>query len=333
MLVANLRPKVVLPHGSRLLPGLIVRPRRGLVEAQPHLGAPENRSANLAKRSGGHHPGDTGSVAPLQKRTRLLQIRPGVPALLLSEPALSESAQPQGTGPGAKIRALQWALCQELADPSAAYRVLDTTLIPAIVRVRASRKRLFAGQATFGRSASKTEWVYGFKVALVVDPEGVVTTFGIAPASSEERPIGEALIAGDRYEACLADKGFTSLRWERRWLEDYGALVAATPKDNSRRRWSEASRRWAAGKRQIIEGVIDQLKDLFALERHRAKTLRGLLARMASKIAAYTCGSGSTSCWVVRCATWPICWFEQLCIKRRGGRGRRRVRSRSRHPA
>jgi hypothetical protein len=189
-----------------------------------------------------------------------------------------------------KIRALQWALSQELADPSAAYRVLDTTLIPAIVRVRASRKGLFCGQATFGRSASKTEWVYGFKVALVVDPEGVVTTFGVAPAASDERPIGEALIARDRYEAYLADKGFTSVRWERYWLEAYGALVAATPKDNSRRRWSEADRRWAAGKRQIIEGVIDQLKDLFALERHRAKTLRGLLARMASKIAAYTCG-------------------------------------------
>jgi hypothetical protein len=35
---------------------------------------------------------------------------------------------------------------------------MDTTLIPAIVRVRASEasKRLFCGQATFGRSASKT---------------------------------------------------------------------------------------------------------------------------------------------------------------------------------
>ena len=33
---------------------------------------------------------------------------------------------------------------------------MDTTLIPAIVRVRASRKGLFCGQATFGRSASKT---------------------------------------------------------------------------------------------------------------------------------------------------------------------------------
>ena len=33
-------------------------------------------------------------------------------------------------------------------------------------------------------------------------------------------------------------------------------LVAATPKDNSRRTWPESDRRWAAGKRQIIEGVI-----------------------------------------------------------------------------
>jgi hypothetical protein len=49
--------------------------------------------------------------------------------------------------------------------------VLDTTLIPAIVRARASGKGLFAGQATFGRCVSKTEWVYGFKVALSVTPE------------------------------------------------------------------------------------------------------------------------------------------------------------------
>jgi Transposase DDE domain len=128
-----------------------------------------------------------------------------------------------------ELRALQKALAGNLCDPSAVYRVMDTTLIPAIVRVRASRKGLFLGQATFGRSASKTEWVYGFKVALVVDPDGVVTAFGLAAASSDERPIGEALVARDRHEAYLADKGFTGAQWERRWLQEYGAIVAATP--------------------------------------------------------------------------------------------------------
>ena len=189
-----------------------------------------------------------------------------------------------------ELRAVQRAFAGDLSEPSAVSRVLDTTLIPAVVRVRASRKGLFAGQATFGRSASKTEWVYGFKVALVVDPKGVVSAFFLAPASSDERPIGDALVAYDRHDAYLADKGFTGIEWERRWQEVYGALVAATPKNDSRRAWSKADRRWAAGKRQIIEGVICQLKDFFGLEHHRAKTLGGLLARLAAKVAAYTCG-------------------------------------------
>jgi Transposase DDE domain len=188
-----------------------------------------------------------------------------------------------------EMRFLQLAFARELACPSAAFRVMDTTLVPAMVRVRASRRGLFCGQATFGRSASKTEWVYGFKVALVVDPDGVITAFGLAPAAYDERPIGEALVASDRYGAYLADKGFTGLEWERSLMEQYGALVAATPKNNSRRAWTKADRRWASGKRQIIEGVIGQLKDFFSLERHRAKTLGGLLTRLAAKVAAYTC--------------------------------------------
>jgi hypothetical protein len=89
---------------------------------------------------------------------------------------------------------------------------MDTTLLPAMVRVRASGKGLFCGQASFGRSASKSEWVYGLKVALVVDPEGVITAFGLAGAASDQRPIGDALIASDRHGAYLADKGFTGGR-------------------------------------------------------------------------------------------------------------------------
>lgn len=168
--------------------------------------------------------------------------------------------------------------------------MLDTTLIPAIARVRARCKGLFAGQATFGRSVSKTERVYGFKVGLVVSPEGVVTTFALALAASDERRVGDALVAADRHDAYFADAGFSSLPWERRWLEQNGALVAATPQLISRRAWPEEGRRWAAGKRQVIERVIGQLKNLFGLERHRAKTLGGVLARLAAKVAAYTCG-------------------------------------------
>jgi Transposase DDE domain len=189
-----------------------------------------------------------------------------------------------------ELKAFQRDLAQTLADSSEIYHVLDTTLIPAVVRVRACRKGLFAGQATFGRSISKTEWVYGFKVALPVTPEGVITAFGLAQANCDERPIGEFLVVSDGHDAFLADKGYSSVEWERWWLAEYGALVAATPQKTAKRAWTEEDCRWAAGKRQLIEGVIWQLKDYFGLERHRAKTLGGLLTRLAAKEVAYTCG-------------------------------------------
>lgn len=117
-----------------------------------------------------------------------------------------------------ELRALQRDLASTLANRSEVYRNLDTTLVPAVVRVRACRKGLFSGQASFGRSVSKTEWVYGFKVALSVSPESVATAFGLAAAHTDERPIGEFLVSSDRHDAFLADKGFSSLAWERRWL-------------------------------------------------------------------------------------------------------------------
>src|SRR5215213_4585231 len=44
-----------------------------------------------------------------------------------------------------ELRALQLAFARELCGVSEVYHVLDTTLIPAMVRVRASRKGLFCG--------------------------------------------------------------------------------------------------------------------------------------------------------------------------------------------
>jgi Transposase DDE domain len=260
------------------------------VGARSRFAAAENRSPCPAQRPGGPNPGHPRPVAPLQKREGLLALRFFAAAPLLPQVVLPGSAQSAHPSPGApaarfaaglrpRTRLSFGRLSSDGHDPRSGPGEGEGF----------SQGALLCGQATFGRSASKSEWVYGFKAALVVDPEGVITAFGLAPAASDERPIGEALLACDRYGAYLADKGFTGLEWERHWMEIYGALVAATPKNDSRRAWSKADRRWASGKRQIIEGVIGQLKDIFALERQRAKTLGGLLTRLAAKVAAYTC--------------------------------------------
>src|SRR5919202_7139889 len=74
-----------------------------------------------------------------------------------------------------------------------------------------------------------------------------------SPANCDERPIGEFLVALDGHDGYLADKGFSSLEWERRWLKNYGAMVAATPQKSARRAWPESACRWTAGERNVIE--------------------------------------------------------------------------------
>jgi hypothetical protein len=130
-------------------------------------------------------------------------------------------------------------------------------------------------------------WVQGWPRG---QPRGCGDGLRVGLASCDERPIGEFLVSSGGHAACLADEGFSSIAWERHWSEEYGALVTATPQESAKWAWPEAGRRRAAGKRQLIEGVIWQLKEHFGLKRHRAKTLNGLLTRLAAKVAAYTCG-------------------------------------------
>jgi hypothetical protein len=139
-----------------------------------------------------------------------------------------------------ELKAFQRNLAETLADDSEVYHVLDTTLIPAIVRVRACRKGLFAGQATFGRCISKTEWIYGFKVALSVSPAGVIMAFGLAEANSDERRIGEFLVAADGHDAFLRTRATLlqsgrSIGWRStgRWLL---LLHRRAPEGHGRRR-------------------------------------------------------------------------------------------------
>lgn len=66
---------------------------------------------------------------------------------------------------------------------------------------------------------------------------GVIVAFGLAEANSDERPIGEFLVTSDGYDTFLADKGYSSVEWEKHWLETHGALVAATPQRSAGRAW------------------------------------------------------------------------------------------------
>src|SRR5215213_8225973 len=111
MLVANLRPKVVLPHGSRLLLGLIVRARGRLVDGEQILGAIETRPPGPALSERGPHSGHPRPVAPLSQRAGLLEIRPLPPAALLPQLGEPEPAQPPYPRPGTRAASAAGRAC------------------------------------------------------------------------------------------------------------------------------------------------------------------------------------------------------------------------------
>src|SRR5215208_788837 len=104
MLAPNLLPKAVPHDGPRLLPSLIVRLHRRVVEGLPPPEcASQARPSGSAFRERGPYPGHPRPVAPLPQREGLLALRFFSPASLLPRPVLPEPAQPQGASPGARV--------------------------------------------------------------------------------------------------------------------------------------------------------------------------------------------------------------------------------------
>src|SRR5215211_335869 len=186
MLVPNLLPKAV-PHGPRLLPGLIVRTRGRLVAGAPSLlcAQDEARPAGPALRPRGHHSGDPRAVAPLPQREGLLALRFCTPASLLPEPVHPEPVQPQGTSRGARVACgatgLRWGVLRAFGH------------LPGLGHHPYPGHGPSEGlsQGTLCRSshlrAQRIEDRVGLRVlevALVVDPKGVVSAFFLAAASS-----------------------------------------------------------------------------------------------------------------------------------------------------
>lgn len=143
-------------------------------------------------------------------------------------------------------------------------------------------------------------WYTGIRLLVCCSPVGAITGYGLAPANTNDRWLAETFLAArhqpqpdlpsvgtattDRY---LADKGFTGQRWEAHWTHDYRATVLCPPERGHRRTWTRDQRRRHAGRRQIIETVMDKLLNSFRLSRERPHQLVGLQARVAAKVALH----------------------------------------------
>lgn len=179
-----------------------------------------------------------------------------------------------------QLRVAELVACSDL-------RIADGTLLGVANYPGCAQRSEFAGTAAYGYCASKSQYVWGMRLVLVTDPNGVPVGYTLVPANEKEyEPVRELTTA---HPGCtlIADKGL----WGRAYaetlaLQDVSILTPERTRDAS----NQERERGLAGLRLVIESTFSNLKRQMRLEHHLAKTPAGLVQRIAQRLLALTIG-------------------------------------------
>lgn len=166
-------------------------------------------------------------------------------------------------------------------------RIADGTLLGVANYPGCASRSEFAGTASYGYCPSKSQFLWGVRLVLLTDPNGVPLGYTLVAASEKEyEPVRELTTA---HPGCtlIADKGL----WGRAYAETLALQEVAVLTPDRRRTVDNLAReKRLAGLRLVIESTISNLKCQMRLERHLAKTPGGLVLRIVQRLLALTIG-------------------------------------------
>ena len=140
-----------------------------------------------------------------------------------------------------------------------------------------------ADAADYGYCASHSRYFWGFRLHTLMAPDGTPRAMALTSPKEGEREVCLRLLARVNRSGpltVLGDKGYAGADFEA----DAAALGATVVRP--RREDEPKGGLHLAPLRQRIESIYWTAKDILGLERHGARTLRGLHARIASRFLA-----------------------------------------------
>ncbi len=167
-------------------------------------------------------------------------------------------------------------------------RLVDGTLIACANYPGCASHSHFSGHASYGYCPSKSEFVWGMRLVMISDLKGVPVGYDlVGPKTGQERDSALDLAAGHPGSLLFADGGF--------WGKELGnslelidvRLITPAKHQLGKRPANETAK---ARIRLIIESVFSNLKRQMRLKDHLAKTLPGLVQRIAQRLLALTLG-------------------------------------------
>jgi len=165
--------------------------------------------------------------------------------------------------------------------------LLDSTPVECGRSVDTARRSELAPACAHHYSGSHSRWFWGMRLHLLAAPDGTPRAAILASADQKERDVALRLFERGLHggELVVCDKGYAGRDFETQAKERFGATILRPARKNEPHRGPALS--WI---RQRIESIFWTLKDRLGLERHRARTLHGLRARIATKLLALAAG-------------------------------------------
>ncbi len=166
-------------------------------------------------------------------------------------------------------------------------RLADGTLISCANYAGCASKSHFGGDAGYGYCPSKSVFVWGMRLVLVTDASGVPVGYDlVSPGEGEREPLFR-LAQAHPDTVLFADKGLWGAEYERTIELIEVELVTPERHRLGERPPAEVVK---ASIRLVIESVFSNLKRQMRLGEHLAKTLGGLVQRVAQRLLALTLG-------------------------------------------
>jgi len=160
--------------------------------------------------------------------------------------------------------------------------LVDSTPLECGRSIETTNRSALGPWCSYGYCASHSRYFWGMRLHGVFAPDGTPRAWGLAPANVGEREMAAALLASTVRggEAVIGDKGYAGAEFEGAVAELGAVLQRSTRKDEPGRGPH------LAPIRQRIESIYWTCKDLLTLERHGARTIENLRARIASRMLA-----------------------------------------------
>ena len=179
------------------------------------------------------------------------------------------------------------ALIAEFASQSPGWEddllLVDSTPVEC-ARSRETVKRSALGDAAdYGYCASHSRWFWGFRLHGLFAPDGTPRALALTSPKAGEREVCLNMLGRvqrDGPVTVIGDKGYAGHQFEAAAAQ-LDALIV-----RPRRQDEPGKGPHLAPIRQRIESIFWTCKDLLTLERHGARTLHGLRARLSARFLA-----------------------------------------------